>query len=259
MPSNYKFFLGGYDLEMVAIREFLSFIGTGFYDKKLGWGAKASAYKSEIAEVTSQGKIPVLVELEVDIELPASTIVIDHHGDRSAEKASLTQVIEFFGRRPTREDKLIAANDSGYIPAMQAMGATQAEIDSIRLRDRQAQGVTPEMERQAEEAIAKKTTFPDGVVMVEIPHTKCSTVTDRLFPTWPNGKENLLVVCFLMYDNGPTEVHYFGRGDRCRAIKEKFAPNSWGGGKGYGDPNKNAFAGFRTYDVDRVYLDIMYL
>jgi hypothetical protein len=244
------FYLGGYDLEMVTIREFLTSIGQGFLDMNLAWGAKASAYREFINTSADRNETPVLVELEVDIKLPVGTIVIDHHGDRFAEEASLIQVIKFFGRAITREDELIAANDSGYIPAMLAMGATQAEIDSIRLRDRQAQGVTEIMEMQAEHAIF--TSFEDthGTKVVYLANKKPSTVTDRLFTSWPDGKQNLLVICQVM--NEVDEYHYYGRGDLCKAFKERFAPGSWGGSKGYGDPNGQGLAGCRTNDANAV-------
>lgn len=249
MPQ-YVFFLGGYDLEMITIRDLVASTGTGFYDAKLAWGAKASDYRTLIELAHSDGRTPVLVELEVDFELPASAIVIDHHGNRFSEEASILQTIKLLGLTSTREHLLIAANDSGYIPAMQAMGATQAEIDSIRLRDRQAQGVTEIMEMQAEHAIS--TSFEDthGTKVVYLANKKPSTVTDRLFTSWPDGKQNLLVICQVM--NEVEGYDYYGRGDLCKALKEKFAPDSWGGGKGYGDPNGQGFAGCRTNDANAV-------
>ncbi len=128
---------------------------------------------------------------------------------------------------------------------MQAMGATQWEIDDIRRHDRKAQGVTEKMEKQAETAISKRYTL-NGITVVRLPHDKCSPVTDRLFTEWPDGKENLIILCFT--DGKLPEINYFGRGDICKAMKEKFADvaETWGGGKGYGDPSANAFAGCRT-------------
>lgn len=242
MPQ-YVFFIGGYDLEMITIRDLVASTGTGFYDAQLAWGAKASDYKTLIELADNDKRTPVLVELEVDFELPASAIVIDHHGNRSGEEASIIQTMKLLQLEPTREHLLIAANDSGYIPAMQAMGATPEEINLIRFRDRQAQGVTDEMERQAIHAIGA-CWYINGSTVVELPHKKFSTVTDRMFDSWPDGKQNLLVVC---KPEGETpEVSYFGRGSTCKELKEKFAPNSWGGGSGYGDQNGNAFAGCRT-------------
>lgn len=244
---KYSFFLGGYDLEMQIIRDLLMTRYQEFFDKQLEWGAKASAYTKEISEVMMEGKVPVLIELELDTELPSSVIVIDHHGNRSGEEASLLQVIRLLGLTPTRDQLLVAANDSGYIPAMFRLGATEKEVSRIRSWDREAQGVTGLMEHQAEKAISKAENR-NGVVVVRLPHTKSSTVTDRLFSSWPGGRENLLVVGKI--DNEMSEVDYFGRGDVCQAMKEVFS--GWGGGQGFGDPHRNGFAGCKTNDPDAV-------
>lgn len=251
MPQ-YRFYLGGYDLEMLRIKEFLIQQNATLFDKKLGWGAKASAYQREIEEAVTEEYTPytiVLVELEVDIELPSSAIVIDHHGNRSNEPASLLQVMSLLGVQPSKWDELIAANDSGYIPAMMALGANDVEIQGIRRADRQAQGVTDEMEADAEIGI-RKATYLMGMTIIRISHNKFSTVTDRLFSSWPEGKENLLVICGTI--DTMTECCYFGRGDLCKSLKEAYAPNSWGGGQGYGNPEGQAFAGCRTNDYDAV-------
>lgn len=245
---RYVFFLGGQDLEMLRIKDVLTHRGWEFFDKKLSWGAKASSYQQEIAEVTSQGKTPVLIELELDIELPASAIVVDHHGDRSGEPASLIQVLKLASLDPpSKWDLFVSANDSGYIPAMIAVGARDFEIRAVRRADREAQGVTAEMERQAMDSIIHAEKI-NGVVVVRLPHEKCSSVTDRLFTSWPDGKENLLVICEIGAET--TEIDYFGRGDLCKALKETFS--GWGGGKGFGDPQGNGFSGCRTKDVDSV-------
>ena len=239
----YVFFLGGKDLEMLTIRGLLERTGQKFYDKGLEWGAKASAYAEDIQFTLdwSKGGVPVLVELEIDIKLPETALVIDHHGDRSSEEASILQVVRILGCAPTWDQKLVAANDSGYIPAMLREGASLEAVANIRRRDREAQGVTEEMEKQAEEAVSNYREAR-GVIIVHIPHNKFSTVTDRLFSQWEDGKENLVVVCDT---HGPEcEVYYFGRGDICRDIKTKW--NGFGGGQGFGDRTKNAFAGCKT-------------
>ena len=56
-----------------------------------------------------------------------------------------------------RWQKLISANDRGYIPAMKRMGATNDEIKEIREYDKECQGVTPEDERLAEKSIRENT------------------------------------------------------------------------------------------------------
>ncbi len=259
------FFLGGEDLEMQVIRDHLQRLKYGFVTHFLSWGAKVSDYKDEIERVMSRGLKPVFVELDMDMEFPHGKFVdVNHHGERFSEKASLLQVLDLIEMEPTRYDLLVAANDSGYIPAMQKMGASRREIDEIRRQDRKAQGVTESMEMEAARAVDDRFVKGD-VTIVSLKFTnKCSPVTDRLFSSWKDGKENLLVGCMTLpsqdevdrYMEGtsaevcpatiPYEVNYFGPGDICKAVIEKFAPHSWGGGKGLGDPNGQAFAGFRT-------------
>ena len=59
------------------------------------------------------------------------------------------------------DEQFVSANDKGYIPAMEKLGAElglsaedlQEIISNIRMRDREMQGVTPEQEAQAQEAV----------------------------------------------------------------------------------------------------------
>ncbi|MBI5004431.1 hypothetical protein HZC00_05060 [Candidatus Kaiserbacteria bacterium] len=240
---SFKFFLGGADAEMRHIAEVLSTNDVPFVDAGLGWGAHASAYAAEIAVAAQDGFTPVLVELDNELHaatewspaknpvaLPPGTVVVDHHGNRSGEPASILQVLALIGREPTRWDDLIAANDSGFIPAMLAIGATDWEVDSVRAADRSAQGITPEQESEAERAIAS--TEVDGrLKVVHLAHSKCATITDRLF-----GRYDQLLVL-----SGDGEANFYGDGALCAVLKEKFA--GWTGGSGLGQEGGNAFWG----------------
>ena len=150
--QNTIFLLGGYDLEMLAIKNIL--LQEGFieqksiFDKKLKWGAKLSSYKEELQQLTSH-TIIYGVELEEDIIPPANYKRIDHHNDFSDKEASIVQVLKLLGKELTREQELIAHNDVGHIKAMECFGATKEEIVDIRQRDRATQGVTVEDEAQA--------------------------------------------------------------------------------------------------------------
>lgn len=244
--ATHAFFLGGRDLEMSRIATVLTSNSIPFFDKGLEWGAKASTYQTEIEAALEGDKKPVLIELENDLvdAIADRCTWIDHHGNRSSEPASILQVLGLIGVAPTRRDQLIAANDSGYIPAMLAMGATQDEIDEIRREDRAAQGVTPEMEVEAVTAIESSLAF-GPVKCVYLQHSKWCCVSDRLFQTWPDGKENLIVICGTDLPDSLLTVNYFGRGDICQTVKELFA-NAWGGGKGYGDSAGQGYAGCTT-------------
>ena len=227
--NNFVFFLGGRDAEMVEIAKVLAEAGIEVIDHNLGWGASASAYAAEIATV-SPGKTPVLVELTKDIELPEGAILVDHHGDRASEPASILQVLNLLGLKPSRRQLLIAANDSGYIPGMLAIGATTEEVAVVRLADRSAQGITPEQETAAETAI-NTLTVHGRLTVVNLPHSKCATVTDRLFGQY----DQLLIL------SGDGEVNFYGDGLLCTALKLKF--EGWNGGSGLGKSGGSAFWG----------------
>ena len=208
--SNMVVFLGGYDAEMLAIADACREVGVAVVDKHLGWGAAASAYAEEIAAAVSEGKQPVLVELSLDIELPETAIVVDHHNENAGKPASILQVLSLLGVEPTRYQQLVAANDCGYIPGMLALGATPEEVAAVRLADRAAQGITPEQEAEAERAIAAATVV-NGVTIVKMAHSKTATVCDRLFS---QDKEQRLLIL-----SGDGESNFFGNGELCRLLQ----------------------------------------
>lgn len=223
------FFLGGHDAEMVEIRRVLEERGENFVDAGLGWSASVESYKDEIDAALAAGSQPVLIEL-AGAEGIEGAIVVDHHGDRAGEPASIIQVLDLLGLEPNRWQQLIAANDAGFIPAMIEVGASAAEIAEIRALDRAAQGITPEQEAQAEEAI-RNLQVADRLTVVHLTHSKTATVTDRLFGEY----DQLLVL------SGDGEVNFFGDGELCSHLQEKF--QGWSGGSGLGKSGESAFWG----------------
>lgn len=208
--NNMVVMLGGNDAEMLAIADACREAGVAVCDKHLGWGAAASAYTDEIAAAVSEGKTPVLVELALDIELPETAIIVDHHNENAGKPASILQVLSLLGQQPSRYQELIAANDCGYIPAMLALGATPEEVAEVRLADRAAQGITPEQEAEAERAIAAATVV-NGVTIVKMAHSKTATVCDRLFD--PEKEQRLLIL------SGDGESNFFGNGELCKLLQ----------------------------------------
>jgi len=174
--NTYLFLLGGYDLEMVEIKKFLDLVGEVYIDKKLSWGAKLSAYQADLGRTDV---VYVGIELIEDIPLPANYISIDHHNERSHEPASIEQIATLLGISLSRYQRLVAANDKGHIPAMEAIGASLGEIQKVRRADRKAQGVTEEMERQAQKDLLKRE-HKNGIVLIKTVLTKFSPLTDRL-------------------------------------------------------------------------------
>lgn len=230
--SSFVFLLGGHDLEMITIKQML--IENGFSEEKsiadhhLQWGAKLSEYQNLFNDVGTF----VGVELIPDIDPPPHYINIDHHNENCNKSSSLEQIMDLLKKELgyfiefTRELQLIAANDKAYIPGMIKMGATSDEIADIRHRDRQAQGVTNEDEKLAEQSIRENLTNENGIKVVKSLTAKFSAITDRLDPC-----DKLLIYT----DN---ELTYYGEGVSMlilafdRLIKQKKA-YSGGGDKGF--------------------------
>ncbi|MEE8585031.1 MAG: hypothetical protein V3T83_09290 [Acidobacteriota bacterium] len=229
--SDLVFFLGGRDLEMETIRDLLEEHAPGrFFDKGLGWGAKASDYRGQMSAALERGCQPVLVELDIDLALDLDRVVIiDHHGRQagSEKETSLEQVFQLLDLPPerwTRWHLLVAENDRGYIPALRKAGASTEEIVELRNRDRRAQGVTEDEERAAKKAASQAEHDPDGgLTVVRLPHSRTSPLTDFLDPAFGGpGYQNLLVI-------SPGEVNFYGSGELVRRLNEQI-PGGWRGG-----------------------------
>jgi hypothetical protein len=229
MNARSTFFLGGRDLEMLAIRELLEQAAPGrFHDKDLSWGARASAYRDEIDACLRRGDTPVLVELEDDLGLDAQ-VIVDHHGRRAGQdaKTSLEQVFDLLELPPeqwTRWHSLVAANDRAYIPGLLAAGATPAEVARVRAADRAAQGITREEDAEAEIALRQAERLCDGrLTVVTAGHARLAAVEDRLHAALGGpGFENLLLIA-------PGEVNFSGDGRVVLALDRRF-PGGWYGG-----------------------------
>ena len=177
--GNMIFLLGGHDLEMVEIARVLKLPGLKFYDKDLSW---SEACLSRYSDVLNDDDYFVGIELKNDITEPAHYRLIDHHNHLAKSPSSLEQVASLLGIELNREQQLIAANDRGYIPAMEAMGASKEEIENIRFRDRQAQGATAEDERLAERSVRENLSVIGGITVIKSLTPRFSTITDRLYP-----------------------------------------------------------------------------
>ncbi|SFV51998.1 hypothetical protein MNB_SM-7-1194 [hydrothermal vent metagenome] len=190
------FLLGGYDLEMLEIKKLLIKHNKFFIDKKLSWGAKLSSYRDILHESTHYYGI----ELIEDIEPPKNYTAIDHHNEKQHNKSSLEQIAKILNVELSRYQKLVALNDSGYIPAMREFGATEIEIELIRQRDREAQGVTKEDEILAEISVDERKNI-NGIVCVEAQTPHFSAISDRLYLM---GIKN-----YLIYDD--KKLIYYGK------------------------------------------------
>lgn len=237
MPAsaNHCYFLGGYDLEMAAIRELLDrHVPSGaIHDRHLAWGACVRDYVGELDECLKSEQTPVLIELsgadDWRAEHQGRALIVDHHDSRAGrdQPSSLRQVFDLLGRPQsewTRWLALVDANDRGHAKAMRQIGASLEEMLEVRARDRAAQGVTSIEEAQAHEAINSAHTYLDGrLTVVEIPHDRTAPVTDVLDPLLGGaGYENLLVI-------GRKGRYFFGRGWIVELLLGRFG--GWKGGQ----------------------------
>lgn len=149
------------DLESVTIVDLLEKFGEPVLVTGQSWGA---TWK-ELEEPIRQAVQIALAEggevrgIELAGSPPGGAHNIDHHryagDDRSHPLSSLEQVAAMVGHSLNRHERLVAANDRGYLPALHAEGASPSEIAAIRAGDRQAQGLTPEDEAQARRDVAR--------------------------------------------------------------------------------------------------------
>ena len=177
---------------MAEIKKVLKLNKCEYCDKNLPWGAKAISYLPELKTAIIKGCVPVLVELDTK-KLPAlilkKCIVIDHHNAYKNRKASILQVLHLLKLQPSREQLLIAANDSGYIPAMIKMGETMKEIEKIRRLDWLAQGITPQKTEQVLKEYAARE-VRNNVIIVHQKEFCFAPATDKAF-----FEQNILFIC----------------------------------------------------------------
>lgn len=161
LKTSYVFLLGGHDLEMAEISRILDKYGILYHDNNLGWNnAKLSSY----SELFNNNDRFVGIELTTDIAPPKNYLLIDHHNENVGKPSAIEQVAELLGIELTREQQLIAANDKGFIPAMEALGATPKEIAEIRRLDQIFKGETIENERLQEQTISKNMSTQKGKI-----------------------------------------------------------------------------------------------
>jgi hypothetical protein len=218
--------LASNDLEAIEISKLLKSHGETVCVSKQPWGATWRGLESEIKRALEQFRQEHPEGQIFGIELRGRNRFgardIDHHRysdcDRSSILSSLEQVAALLGVELNRWQKLIAANDRGYSPAMIATGATPEEVEQIRAADRSAQGLTPEDEERAELDIRTRAEWRACKVLVLCLHRPTSAHSDRLFAL---ADEILLA--------GPGEWDYSGH--RHRMLADIWFPEKhWSGG-----------------------------
>lgn len=179
----YKLFLlGGYDLEMLTIKQLLKGVhDCVVIDKQLKWdNAHLSEYQDELQTYVNNNIYGI--ELQEDITPPINYHRVDHHNDWDDKPSVLEQVAQLVDIQLNRYQQLVAANDKGYIPAMQQLSATVDEIADIRKRDRFAQGITAEEEMLGEKSISENLGRRGPLTIVKSLISHFSPICDRLYP-----------------------------------------------------------------------------
>ena len=241
-PSN--------DLEAKTIVEMLKREGEDYLVTRQAWGASWENLEEELKAIIEEAKKEQKAVYGVELQGDSNgAINVDHHqygeDDRSNPKSSIEQVAEILGVELTLDEQFVSANDKGYIPAMEKLGAElgissedlQEIIANIRMRDRETQGVIAEQEAQAQEAVEKlgPITEKQEYIQLDLPHSKTSTVTDRLYGKYDN----------LLITSGDGETNFYGTTEIIQMLNEKF-PGGWSGGQldqgsgfwgGYADQN----------------------
>ncbi len=264
--ANRLFVLGGNDLEMEVVRSLLTLAGEKWVQPNKGWGSHVYAAAGDLGLTVEEILVQtgpdfwqhnrkstrcagiecvIFVECSPTKEWPEQTevVVVDHHGDQSHRPPAVQQVLALI-KMPTSEQtrrwiELVGANDAGYVPAMRALGASDAEVERIRALDRAAQGVTPAHETEALRAIGAKEV--DGrLTVVRMDHSKTSAVADRLY----GAVDQLLIL------SKDGEVNFYGDGALCASLKEHLG--GWSGGAGLGKAGQPAYWGASGIDGEVV-------
>ena len=223
------------DLEAKTIIELLQRNGEEYLVTGQAWGASLEQLeeeiKAKIEEAKQRGQDVYGIELQGN---PEGVINVDHHiygeDDRSNPKSSIEQVANILGVELSLDEQFVSANDKGYIPAMEKLGSElgikredlQEIIANIRMRDRQMQGVTMEQEAQAQEAVEELGDLSEkrDYISMNLPHSKTSTVTDRLYGKYDN----------LLITSADGETNFFGKTEIIQMLNEKFQ-GGWSGGQ----------------------------
>lgn len=203
------FLLGGYDLEMLTIKNILESVSARYVDYALRWNEACLSRFEDVFQRYSQFVSYFYgIELREDIPLPEHYIRIDHHNEYAHLPSALEQIMGLFGLPLTRRLSLIAANDKAYIPGMLQLGATAEEIASIRQADREAQGVTEKDEYLAEKAVRENKEIVKDLIVIRALSSRFSPICDRLYPY-----KRLLIY---------TDKEWMYYGEQAYVIKEYF-------------------------------------
>jgi hypothetical protein len=246
------FVLGGNDAEMVRIKEILDAQGIGSVQPNKFWGPKSfrpDQIGIETMAPSASNRI-VFVECAPAPEFPVvkAHVVIDHHGDNAGLPASILQVLDLLHMEPTRWDLVVAANDSGWFPGLQKLGATVEEMAVVRLADRSAQGITSEHEAEAKRALGAPVEMIGNIRVIRMVHSKTTPVIDRL-AVEAIATRKPIPACLILSEDGEVNLVGTADGALCKSLFDRYREGglkpakAWAGGDGLGKVGKTAYWG----------------
>lgn len=225
---------------MIEIKKLLEKGGYQYLDAELSWNtanwqAYLDADGKKIDEFLKANYKIVGIELSGKKPDSDQFINIDHHNEEQSQPASIEQIGNLLEVELDRWQQLVAANDKGYIPAMEMLEGTVEEIEKVRTADRSAQGVTEEDEKLAQQSIDENQEQDGGVTVVRSLTEHFSAIADRMY-----GRTERL----LIYTD--TTLNYYGNGkdkvaEAFLALVEEGKAYHGGGDKGFLGLAKGSF------------------
>lgn len=239
--SNKMFLIGGMDLEMHEIVKILKKMHIKYVDKHLTWGASWKDYEDITSNIPSDTEV---YGIELSGHIPSQNCkLIDHHNENAGLPASILQVCDLLDIKPSRYVQLVAANDAGYIPAMEKMGATPDEIKEIRKADRKLSGCSEKDEKNAESAFEHVQKNNMDFIVAYCETNKFSPFLDTHY----NKKYT-----YLLWGDGEAQVS--GKmAEGLLPVFKSIVPNCWSGG------GQNGFIGgyMSKEDFDKLKASIL--
>lgn len=220
------------DLETAEVRNLLETAGEAVISFPGWWGMEwkqiPTSAQEEIQKFLSENSVENIygVKLTGDSEWSANNI----EPYRPGQKTPLQAVAEICGIELTEHQRSVVVNTTSWIPGLKKLGLAQGVIDTIRLTDRASQGINPDQEAQAVRAWRKRSET-ERLTIVRMAHSKCAVITDRYYGQYTN--------LLILSEDG--EVNFYGDGELCSKLQEKF--EGWSGGAGLGQKGRSAFWG----------------
>ena len=176
-------------------------------------------------------------------------LTIDHHDygplKRSQTQTSIEQVAILAGQTLDRRQLGIAVNDRSYIFGLIDAGYAPEEIKAIRKYDLEAQGLTPQMLQQSEEAFAKREVH-GTLTVIRTPLSRVGYISDLQTIASGNSVKDLLVIS-TGDDGEPKEVNFFGNPKHVKILQAQLG--GWSGG----DPSRSMYWGLdKNIDLHEV-------